>query len=264
HATVEGQKLERVSQIPAFLRKLELRDPESGEYWSDCMVRSNDLVQDPSGWKRHPHCARNEFKPGEKAIVDPDTGVTVMKQGCHNTGVQKVAKAHCVDDIVYAEEGETVLLDEHGPRSTAQEACTGLKRAGETDFESPWLERCAHPYCSLRVADRYAKYPEQNAGSFYVDQSGWFIVRHPAYVAEKDSDYQYFYCRHRGRSSACAVGIRWFDYLQAKNPQAIGGDERAAVVYPSKEDLDRAGVKTLLGADSALWWDFNRADCPGR
>jgi hypothetical protein len=259
-ATVNGEPLTRVDQLPAFFRKLRVENAPSGEYWMACMRKATPS----SDWEPLDNCVARVFHPGEKAWTDPDTGRVVLAQDCTNPVGKPRQKIGCADDVIYAEAGDTILLNQRGPTDLSHHVCTGLLRAGETEWESPYVERCAHPYCSLKVSDRYSSYPAWAEGSFVAEQSGYFIVRHPAFVAEKDSGYEFFYCRkHEGRQ-ACLRKIAWQDYHPASHsPRQLGGDAMAAIIFPDQESLDQSSnAKDRNSLPSKGFWDFHLSDCP--
>lgn len=251
--------------VPAFLRKLEARDPAPGIYWSDCMIRTTDREQFPSGWKRLAHCAHNEFKPGEKAFVDPDTGRTVMKQGCKNTGVQLEQKKTCVYTMIPVEIGDIVIMQGHGPRDITHDDCTGLLLPGETEWESPAVERCEHPYCEIDTGGTAIR-EEQWKGSFQAEQSGWAILRQDAEVAQEGSEHQTYYCNHRGNTTFYGLGVRWDDFINrtdSRIPEA--GPHGVAIIQPDYATAFQVGRATRNPKRlSILWWetDFSHFKIP--
>lgn len=260
-ATVNGQPLTSVDQLPAFLRKLVVRKAPSGEYWMACMRKATPS----SDWEPLANCVARAFHPGEHAWVDPDTGNVVLAQDCTNPVGKPRRQAGCVDDVIYAEAGDLILLNQRGPTDLTRNVCTGLLRAGETEWESPYIERCPHPYCSLKVSDRYSSYQAWAEGSFIADQTGYFIVRHPAFVAEKDSGYSFFYCRKHDGQQACLRRIDWADYHSARNETFVPlhGDAMAAVIYPDQQSLDQSpNAQTREHHPSKGFWNFHLSDCP--
>lgn len=252
HASVDGQPL-TLALIPKFLRKVRMQDPEYGvKYWMDCMVRSNDRNRDPSGWMRLHNCVSRAFRPGEKAYVDPDNGLVVLAQDCDNPRGKPEKSEDCNYILVPTKDGDEVRAKDYGP---LEEKCpTGLKRVGETDFESLFVERCPDFVCPFDGADNAVGTTEGYVGSF-PGSDGVNVVR----VAP---GHRVFFCiLHADYTQSCGIGVESFDYVPAKDDTFVPRGAPVATIYYDAAEAAEAKATTTTGQPTRLWW-HELEDCP--
>jgi hypothetical protein len=246
-------RLSEVMQVPAFLRTLEVAPAPEGEYWLSCLKPSGK-----SAYKPVLHCLSRSFKPGEKAWVDPKTKRIVLASDCTNPVEKPVPKkSGCVKIHFFTKVGDTaVRFALLGPEEVT-DACVGVKRAGEEDFESLWAKECESMHCDFSADAAVVGQRVQLMGS-YAPAPGEHILRLPAFVAEKNSKFVTVLCLDRDATAwpefpkgqvsfaqsyeygekreawiaghSDGIGIRWFDYLNTKF-----GTKRATVYYTKPE-----------------------------
>lgn len=248
--TVNGVPLNTVDQVPAFLSKLVKGTPPKGKFWMSGMVKRG------SGWEPLWNCASREFKKGEMAWIDPDTEVTVLADDCGNPVGQRESEDCVYIGVPSLADDEIRLKLYNVPYST----CTGLKRAGESDFEAPDVERCPDGNCAFLGADAVMGTSKGPVGSFSNEVDGMTVVRLPVSCAEEGTDCRVFFCRRLpDGEETCGVGVQWFDYVERKVAYLPRGSKMVAEI---RYDEAAAGqLTTREEKPSRLWWNFNHADC---
>ncbi|MFA6519857.1 MAG: hypothetical protein WCT41_03505 [Candidatus Paceibacterota bacterium] len=188
-------RLTDVMQVPAFLRTLKVEPAPAGEYWISCLK--------PSGggtFKPVLHCLSRFFKAGEQAWVDPITKRIVLASDCTNPVEKPVPpKRACVEILVPTKPGDTIFrFGLIGPAAVKEDDdCLGLKRVGEVEFERWWKDECAVTGCDFSADARVIGQPVQIFGSIKLEKPGEYVLRLPAYVAEKGSLYVTVLCLER-------------------------------------------------------------------
>ena len=249
-------RLIEVAQVPDFLRTLEVEDAPTGEYWISCLKPYGK-----STYKPVLHCLSRSFKKDEKAWVDPRTKRIVLASDCTNpvekAVPKKSSKEACVEIRFFTKEEDTaVRFALLGPADVA-DACIGVKRAGEEEFEPWWKDSCESMHCDFSADVAIVGQPVRLKGSYSTTMPGEHILRLPALVAEK-SKYTTVLCLERGAAAwpdlpkgqisfaqgveygeqrqewinnhSDGMGVRWFDYLRTKS-----GIKRATVYYTKPE-----------------------------
>ncbi|MCX6786470.1 MAG: hypothetical protein NTU85_01465 [Candidatus Kaiserbacteria bacterium] len=243
--------LTEIANVPAFLRTLEVVPAPGGEYWISCLKPSGKGTFKPTL-----HCLSRSFKSEEKVWVDPKTKRIVLASDCTNP-VEKPIKERCVEIHFFTKAQDTaVRFALLGPTDVSNE-CIGVKRAGETDFESIWAKECENMHCDFSADVAVVGQPVQLKGS-YAPAPGEHVLRLPAFVAEKGSKFVTVLCLDRGKtvwpelpkgevsfaqateygekreewiaSHSDGIGVRWFDYLNTKS-----GIKKATVWYTQGE-----------------------------
>ena len=252
----------RAAQLPAYFRSL-VRVTVYGEYWSACLAPRGRV------WIPLANCIARRLHKGEVAWGNPVTHKPVLQGDCSNPMQQPQPVTGCVDVLVPVEPGDEIRIKEYGPQDLAPMPCTGLKRVGETVFESPFVEHCPDWTCTFAGADQAVGNTGWQTGSWRANYEGWAVLRLPGVVAEENSGYRVFFClRDVQGDQSCGLGVRWFDYLARRQLQPHWlakvlpvGDRMAAVIYPAEKFA--SAVRTRTGMPTDLWWHFNLADCGG-
>lgn len=237
--------LTKVEQLPAYLYSLESRPAPQGQYyWLACKTLDGKPLL---------HCVRRKFKPGEQVWVNPKTKVMILASDCTNPIQGPDLPQQCVyirlEDFKVAD----VRLKQYGPTDISSDPCTALKRAGETEWESPFVEKCPDKHCSFTAVDRALGEQGWQTGSFPVSEHGVDVLRLPAKFAEQGSKYRMVFCVDRevdGKiEHSCGMGVQWFDYVPK-------GNTKVATIYSDETSALIARAQTVLGAPTELWWRF--------
>lgn len=275
--------LTSVKQLPAYLRKLEIRDAPKGRYWMACLKQTRTSR---TGWEALHNCIARAAKPGEKFWVNPETGRPVLAEDCTNPIGQLEQIADCAYIVFYARKGDTaVRFMETGPQPIEDAQCApALKRPGERDFESAYVEECPEWSCDMDRVARYHGTVRQRSGSVALIP-GEYVLRVPKWVTEeKNAAYRFFFCIERwlgpaplvpqytsdyvgnlarsvvyrlqydrwNATHSCSIGVRWFDYL---------GKPKVATIRYDQAEARRAGTRTVTGEPSVLWWHWEEDGC---
>lgn len=242
-----------VAELPAYFRSL-IKVKVHGEYLSACLVLRH------SGWQPFAACEARHLRPHEMAWVDPQTRRPVLQGDCANPMQGRVPPNGCVYVLLPVQKGDEIRVKDYGPRDIAAMPCTGVKRAGETIYESLFLDRCPDSTCSFWGADQVVGNDGWETGSWREQASGWTLVRLPAVEAQKDSGYRVFFClRHENGQQSCGLGVRWFDYRLRQVTRTF--KEKVAIIFPNARAAQ--GEATRVGTQSDLWWHFNLDNCGG-
>jgi hypothetical protein len=260
-----GKHLTSVDQIPGYLRTLVERTAPAGEYWISCLRSSSNVkVASKGTYRVEMHCLSREFKPGFKVWVDPKANnLIVFDQFCTNPVEKPVSpKQACVYIHFFTKVGDVgVRFAELGP-ANIEDDCIGVKKAGESNFESVWAEDCFVAECDFSSDAEVVGQPVRFVGS-YVPNPGEHVLRLPAFVAEKGSLFVTVLCldrtamaypeiakgaatyaqgveyaEHRQEwisNHSDGVGVRWFDFQRTRSETKI------ATVYYTKAEAPKSG-----------------------
>ncbi len=270
-----GAGLKTLGELPNYVESLVPVHGLTGSYWSWCIKTP---TKSSKFGKPLRQCESRPFKKGEAGWKNPVTGKVVMMQDCANPIDGPDLAKNCVFIHFRTKEGDTaVRLKQYGPTDLSSDECTGLKRAGEKNFESPFVEECADEWCSFEHIDQVLGASGWQKGSF-TPTPGEHVLRLPAKVAEADSKYRMVFCLDRWDRSnnaalahppssneeaflqqgifedyvqrhSCGIGVRWFDYLPTK-------DTKIATIYYDDKALARANAKTVTGESAETRWIF--------
>ncbi len=284
--------LRSVQDLPGYLRKLVSGRAPGGRFYMACLKPSRVSV---TGWIAEHDCIAREFKTGEAAWYNPDTMRAVLASDCTNpVGLPEQAQ-NCIEIRFFTSEQATgVRLKEYGPRSIAEDACTMLKQAGSSDFESPWFEECPEVLCDFADIDAVPGMPKGWRKGSFKTSPGWNVLRLPAYVAERptgDDFYVTVFCIERW-SGPAPVPPR--DDSQSTDPETVAnyvrareryiqeretwilthscglgvqwfdyvdhGGTKTAMIYNDKPDATTAKATRADGKPSELWWHWQSSD----
>lgn len=240
--------LSSLSDLPSYLRSLRMEEAPAGKYWMACLRHSRTS---PTGYEPLLHCLARAFKPGEKVWINPQTKRIVLAADCTNP-VEKpevpVVKNPCVYEPIYMKVGDSVRFKQYGPKNASSHECTALKRAGESDYESPFVERCPQDeHCDFSVPDADLGEVGFEQGSFTATVSGYQVFRLPPEFAEEKEGYIMVFCLEREGAHSCGMDVRWFDFVPDSGT-------KAATIYG---DASQAGpAKDVRGRPTWLWWKW--------
>jgi hypothetical protein len=221
------------------------------------------------------HCVARHFKTGEHVWVDPRTGRKVLAQGCTNP-IEREEGQQQTDECVFKDvqmiQGQILRFKQYGPKDIAKHPCTALLRAGETEWESPFVEHCPDVTCSFAYVDAALGESGWETGSFVAVESGIQRFRLPPEMADKNSGLRMVDCLDSGGEHSCGMGVQWFDYVPVNG-------HKVATTYYSKWDAEHTGPKhdtpamtalhdvdgsgKLVSVPTNLWWRF-QVSCYGQ
>lgn len=264
-----GAHLTSVTQVPGFLRTLQVIDAPAGEYWISCLR--------PSGrgtYRAVLHCLSRSFKPGEKAWIDPKTNKILFASDCTNP-VEKPVKDECVYIPFPTLPPNTVVrFAAVGPADIRKDDdCLAVKAAGDTEFERWWADKCASEYCDFSAPAAVVGQRILVIGS-YEPKPGEHILRLPKYFAEKGSLFVTLLCIENTKMAwpelpkegytpaerdeyaklreewiaghSDTIGVRWNDYRVTQSGR------REARVFYTKADVPPG----LSASQSELYWHW--------
>ncbi len=249
--------LTSVAQIPDYLAGLAEMPVPTGKYWSACLKQSTRTV---SGWKAYHQCIARSFHKGEKAWGNKVTGRIVLMGDCTNpvSGPEKpddcvYIYAHIPAQVYRRNIARTVTglrLKQYGPTDISADVCTGVKRAGEPDYESPFVEECPDRGCNFWAMDNYLGEHGWKTGS-YEPAPGLHIFRLPRKMADRLLGYRMVFCLDLsdGTQTEYSSIVTARFYLSA-------GGRTVATIYVDETTANAVGTKTLDGTPTDLWWHW--------
>ncbi len=263
-----------LAQTPDYVRSL-VPVTVHGRYRSACLAYrfgAHGKIE----WYPLVNCVTRHLHHAEVMWGDPVSHKPMLQSDCANPVQGPARESGCVDVLIPVEKGDEVRIHNTGPTDIAQYACTGLLRAGETEWESPFVEHCPDPECTFSFEDELTDAPSWGIGSWVAQKNGYAIVREPALVATQSSgDYRLWICvRRADGTQSCGLGVRWQDYTRRDDAQVArwfriedvkharipSADRMLAVIYSDKASFMAAGSPlTRLGTVSELWLNWN---CP--
>lgn len=266
-----GANLASVRDTPGYIRSL-VPVVIHGKYRSACLAYRFD-AHGKLEWYPLANCVARKLHHREVAWGDPVSHRPMLQSDCANPMQGPAQKSGCVDVVIPVKEGDEVRIHNTGPTDIAKDTCTWLLRAGETEWESPFVEHCPDPDCTFTGADEATDAKAWGIGSWVAKQDGYAIVREPAKVVlENADDYRLWVCvRQKDGTQSCGLGIRWFDYTRrdgarvgqwfqtesAKDVRIPKGDRMVAVIYRDEGAFKAAGSPvTRLNVPSVLWLDW--------
>ncbi len=275
-----GAHLASVQAVPAYVHSL-VKVIVRGRYRSACLAYR--FAAGKLEWYPLVNCVTRSLHRREVMWGDPVSRRPMLLSNCANPVQGPAVRTGCVDVLIPVKKGDQVRIHDTGPTDIARDACTSLLRAGETEWESPFVERCPDEECTFTYADEATDAPAWGTGSWTARKDGYAIVRLPEKVATqlypvtdvRAADYRLWICvRHANGVQSCGLGVRWLDYIPRYGSRVAAwlrvndvsgsripeGDRRVAVIYPDEAAWMTAGSpKTRIGTPSVLWFDWN---CP--
>jgi hypothetical protein len=259
HAMVGNVPLRTIDQLPAFItQELEARDPPEGIVSMRCMVKSKGLGTSlsnpvaPAGeWVGLPNCVQRPFKKGEKVYVDRRTNVAVLAQFCTNIIEHVIVPTKCAL-IVYPSDGNdlNVRYEQTGFVDISNDPCTKLLRAGETESDNPFIERCPPEMdndCSFQAVNAVERRTVQNAGSHWFTP-GMNVMSVPMICSEDETKCKIILCKTLyGMTHSLAIGVLPAAYVLKKG-------QPVAYIYHDANSAHAAFQEGTVPGE--LYWHF--------
>jgi hypothetical protein len=257
HASVHGAPLADVSQLPEFYRtEVVMETAPEGIYQMDCERTS---IGSPSGFEPFGNCVQRGFylKKGELAYVDKTTRRVIGAEDCANPVGRRVGRVPCA--LIHVPQwayDRDLHIAQFGSIDISQDICTWMLRPGETEHESPFVERCAGIRCDYSGVADYLKEEFQVAGSWGA-QPGMTVISVPIACATDNAKCRVVFCKGVERYDYTDVlGVQTIDFKLSK--QGVW----EATIQESQVVTEQMSVMDTKGHPSDLFWHYRSGFMP--
>lgn len=233
--------LKTVADLPAFLRTLREEPAPSGRYVLACLRPIGG-----GNYKAVLGCTDRPFKLGESIWVNPVSNRPLFASDCTNPIKGPAPKeTACAEIHLFARAGDTVARNAVGGGTAFQDDCFAIKKAGESEFHSPWKDECASEHCVFEASEIFLKKKMWMIASYELEP-GEYVLRVPASFAQKDSSYVTVLCLERTK-------MAWPEFPPEKYTLA------------QRNEYGRLREQWIAGhSDSVnVWWNAYRVGSDG-